>query len=239
MHLLDLTLDTPAENLALDEALLERAEAAAAPWQALRFWSPVAPCVVVGRSSCLAEEVRLAECRRRGVPVLRRSSGGAAIVAGPGCLMYALVLSVETDASLRSVDAAHRRVLAAMSRAIGRLASDVACQGISDLVQGVRKFSGNSVRLRRRALLYHGTLLVDFDLALISACLHDPPRQPEYRAGRSHVEFVTNLAVDPGRLKQAIAEAWSAETPLVDWPHDATARLAAEKYSQSWWNEQR
>ena len=46
--------------------------------------------VVVGRSSRLDEEVHLDACRAAGVPVLRRPSGGAAIVSGPGCLMYAL-----------------------------------------------------------------------------------------------------------------------------------------------------
>ena len=37
-------------------------------------------------------------CRTRGIPVLRRTSGGAAIVAGPGCLMYAVVLELRTRA---------------------------------------------------------------------------------------------------------------------------------------------
>src|SRR5688500_8323897 len=93
MKLLDLTLPSPAENLALDEALLDAAEADSTAEDVLRFWEPANYCVVVGRSSQVVVEVNLEACRRRGIPVVRRSSGGAAIVAGPGCLMYAVVLS--------------------------------------------------------------------------------------------------------------------------------------------------
>ena len=48
MKLLDLTLDSPAENLALDEALLEQAEADG-PQEVLRLWEPESPLVVMGR----------------------------------------------------------------------------------------------------------------------------------------------------------------------------------------------
>ena len=44
---MDLTLPSPAENLALDEALLEEAEATGRPTETLRFWEPARPMVVV------------------------------------------------------------------------------------------------------------------------------------------------------------------------------------------------
>lgn len=48
MRYLDLTLPTPAENLALDEALLEEAENAAKPLETLRFWEPPQNMAIVG-----------------------------------------------------------------------------------------------------------------------------------------------------------------------------------------------
>ena len=84
MTLLDLTLPTAAENLALDEALLDEAEASSAGCETLRLWEPKEPAVVIGRSSQAAIEVRLDACRELAVPVLRRASGGAAVVTGPG-----------------------------------------------------------------------------------------------------------------------------------------------------------
>ena len=82
MRYLDLTLPTAAENLALDEALLEEAEAAGGPTEMLRLWESPQPLVVVGRSSRIDAEVRVDACRASGIPILRRASGGAAIVAG-------------------------------------------------------------------------------------------------------------------------------------------------------------
>lgn len=238
MRYLDLTLPTPAANLALEEALLDAAEAAEGPSETLRFWELDRPTVVVGRSSRLAAEVDRHACRQLGVPVLRRVSGGAAVLAGPGCLMYSLVLSFAERPALRKVDAAHRFVLGTMAKALRPMAPEIRCQGISDLALGQRKCSGNSVRLKRDHLLYHGTLLYDFPLELIEQCLTMPPRQPEYRNGRSHEQFVTNLPVDAATIRQALVTAWQADEPYGDWPRQRTTELAAAKYNRAEWNEQ-
>ncbi len=120
MHLFDLTLPTPEENLALDEALLDEAEAAAEPHECLRLWEAPRPLVVVGRNSRLADEVNVEACRAAGVPILRRTSGGCAIVAGPGSLMYAVVLSYERRPELKMLDAAHAFVLETIAAALRR-----------------------------------------------------------------------------------------------------------------------
>ncbi len=239
MELLDLTLPSAAENLALDEALLEEAERRGQPTETLRLWEPTRPLVVVGRSSKIDGEVHADVCRELGAPILRRISGGAAVVAGPGCLMYAVVLSYELRPCLRMVDRAHRFVLGTLAAALEPLAPGVRCRGISDLAIGRRKFSGNSLRCRRDHLLYHGTLLYDFPLDLIDRLLAMPPRQPDYRDGRSHGAFVTNLPLDAPAIRRVMAAAWGAEEPLVDWPGRLTARLALEKYGRSQWNQGR
>ncbi len=236
MKLLDLTLATPAENLALDEALLEQAESAAEPLETLRLWEPAGTLVVVGRSSQVRGEVNVEACQADQVPILRRASGGAAIVAGRGCLMYAAVLSYELRPQLRSLDAAHRFALDTLTAAASRFAPGVARRGTSDLALADRKVSGNSVRCKRHYLLYHGTLLYDFPLAQISRYLAQPPRQPEYRQGRPHEAFVTNLPAGAAELRAALVEAWQADSQRDDWPQETTSQLAADKYSRPDWN---
>jgi lipoate-protein ligase A len=239
MRYLDLTLPSPAENLALDEALLDEAEAFGRPRETLRLWEPSVPMVVVGRSSRLDEEVHLETCRQRKIAVLRRSSGGAAIVTGPGCLMYAVVLSYQLRPRLRMIDEAHRFVLGKLVEALRPLAPEIRLRGTSDLAQAQRKFSGNSVRCKRDHFLYHGTLLYQFPLELIDACLAMPPREPDYRHGRNHHAFVANLPVSAAAIRRALITAWEANEPCPDWPRESTARLVAEKYSQRTWNEDR
>ena len=228
MRYLDLTLPTAAENLALDEALLEEAEAA--PAETLRLWESPQPLVVVGRSSRIDVEVRVDVCRASGIPILRRASGGAAVVTGPGCLMYALVLSYQLRPALRAVDRAHRFVLGTIGAALEPLVPDVQCRGTSDLAVGDRKFSGNSMRCKRSHLLYHGTLLYNFPLDLIGRCLATPPHQPEYRQGRAHESFVMNLALDAATLRRTMTAAWGAEERRSEWPALRTTQLAGEKY---------
>ncbi len=221
---------------ALDEALLEQAEATGKPTESLRLWEPQQLVVVVGRSSQVPVEVDMAACRADGVTILRRTSGGLAIVAGPGCLMYSLVLSYESRPHLRSLDTAHRFVLGTLIGALERFSTDIACQGTSDLALHSRKFSGNSVRCKRNHLLYHGTLLYNFPLAAISRYLAPPPRAPDYRRGRPHHTFVTNLPADAGGLRAALISAWQAGGPAADWPRAKVAELVVEKYSRDDWN---
>jgi lipoate-protein ligase A len=239
MFLFDLTLETPAENVALDEALLEQSEAGEETWECLRLWESPRPMVVVGRSSQASVEVDLDACRRREIAVVRRTSGGAAIVAARGCLMYALVLDYRSRPELRSLDVAHRFVLESTLAALRPLVPGIARRGTSDLAIGDLKFSGNSVRCKRNTLLYHGTILYAFDLSLIGELLPMPPRQPDYRHGRPHGAFVTNLPASRQAIREALIAGWQAEAATIDWPRERLRELVERRYANDEWNFQR
>jgi len=234
MYYLPLTLESPAENLALDEALLDAAEAGEIDSGVFRLWESQAPCVVLGRSSNVEVEVNLVACRQARVPVLRRSSGGGTILTGPGCLMYAVVLDFETYPQLQAIDVAHRFVLGQMASLLEPLVGGVQIAGISDLAikqaASTMKFSGNAMRRRRSHMLYHGTLLYDFDLDRICRCLASPTRTPTYRDDRQHAQFVTNLPVTQTALMETLARGWQANNPLPAWPQQRTADLVQTKY---------
>ena len=241
MRLLDLTLSTPEENLAIDEVLLnesERFEVGEAGNFAnvLRLWESPSPFVVIGRGSKRNIEANVSACEAAGVPILRRCSGGTAVVAGPGCLMYAVVLSYEEHPNLRSVDAAHQFVMTRMQRALLTLSPEVQYRGSCDLAIGDRKISGNSLRCKRRHFLYHGTVLFDFPLEQISSYLGTPPRMPDYRAERTHGNFLTNFAFSKDAIRQAIVTEWQADTQLEAWP-EAETMMLAQQYAKAEWNE--
>src|SRR5208282_1201590 len=107
MKLLDLTLPSPAENLACDEALLDAAEAGDGG-EMLRFWEPREHFVVVGYANKVAAEVNVAACERHGIPVLRRCSGGGTVVQLPGGLNYSLILRITEDGPTRNIAAANQ-----------------------------------------------------------------------------------------------------------------------------------
>jgi lipoate-protein ligase A len=258
MLLLDHSCATPAENLALDEALLEEAEnaqpagAGKPTGEVLRIWESATLAVVLGRGCRAADEVDLAACRRDRVPVLRRPSGGGTVLIGPGSLMYTLVLSCHQRPEFRSIDAAHRTVLGRHVAALRPWLTTVRAAGTSDLAfdsprpfdtsgqspTDARKFSGNSLRVRRDWILYHGTLLYDFPLDTLSRYLRPPPRQPDYRQHREHAAFVANVPIAASDLSRALVQAWQAEQPLRTLPLKRVARLVAEKYGRDDWNLQ-
>jgi len=232
------TCDTPEENLALDEALLDEAESAGEPREVLRFWEAQKPFAVLGRSSRIADEVFEATCRREGIPVLRRCSGGATVLAGPGCLMYAVVLNYDRRPELRPIDRAHRFVLQTIAAALRLRLPGVIHAGTSDLAIAGRKISGNSLRCKRSNFLYHGTLLYDFPLELIARCLRLPARQPDYRDGRDHERFLTNLPLARHELRTALIEAWQAEASTEPVPQHRVEQLVCETYSRVEWTRQ-
>ena len=236
MHLLPITLGSPQQNVALDEALLDAAEAGDGPDEMLRIWEPLEPLVVLGRTSRVDVEINRAVCSDRQIPVIRRVSGGATILTGPGCLMYAVVLSYQHRPQLRLIDQAHRFVLDQITAALEPLTDGVARQGTSDLAIDGRKFSGNSLRCKRTHMLYHGTLLYNFPLEQIQQCLGTPPRQPDYRDGRSHDEFVTNLPLTRATIESALIDQWQPSEQSTDWPSDRVEQLVAQQYSRDAWN---
>ncbi len=124
--------------------------------------------------------------------------------------------------------------------------SHVQLSGTSDLtLDGRMKFSGNSLRCCRTHLLYHGTLLYDFPLEIVERCLRTPPRQPEYREGRRHGEFVANIKMTRDDLRRAVIDGWSDELDESRTDHLAasvralTLSLTVEKYESEDWNRQR
>lgn len=226
--------DHVAEQLARDEAALLQAEAAGATSE-LRFWESPYFAVVLGAGGHVAHDVNAAACAEDGVPVLRRSSGGGTVLLGPGCLLFSLVLAIDQSPQLAQVRSSYCYILERIGRGIQSLGGDAHCAGMSDMAIAGRKFSGNAQQRKRRMFLHHGTLLHDFDLTIVSRYLRDPVRQPEYRAGRPHDAFLTNLAASRDDIERAIRDAWR---PIGDFsPPDLTLieRLMAEKYTRDEW----
>jgi len=237
---LEVPLDSVEEQLALDEALLEEAHEGEAAAPVVRAWMAREPVVVVGSSSRVEEEVDLGACRQAGIRVVRRPSGGLTVVLGPGCLMWSVV--EPHPAGAPPIERIHTRMLDPLAAALSRAVASpggVVRRGSSDLViddaGGERKVSGNAVRVRRHGVLYHGTLLDDFDIGLVERILHHPPREPDYRARRPHREFLANLGLGIRALQAALQEAFATTRVRTAWPEDRVARLVAERYASPAW----
>ncbi len=228
------------EVLAWEEAVLHAVEADPTA-AALLLWEAAAPAIVVGRSNVVDREVDVAACGTDGVQIYRRSSGGGAVVLGPGCLCYALALPITPADRAAGIPAVTRAVMGRLAVALQPLSTEpVAVQGISDLTIGGRKCSGNSQRWLRQALLHHGTLLYDADVSRIARWLRFPSQQPDYRADRPHAAFIRTFPATRGALETALATSLAAVAS--GWGASEVSRvplLMAERYARDDWHRQR
>jgi len=236
MWSVDLTLPTPQQNLACDEALVDWCEQGHDE-EILRFWESPEYFVVLGYSGRAAAEVNLSACRRDGFPVLRRCSGGGAVVQGPGCLNYSLILRIADRAPLKGITETNNFIMRRHKEALEPvLGAGVAIQGFTDLALGLRKFSGNAQHRKRRFVLFHGTLLLDFDIPRMDELLPLPSRQPAYRQNRPHRDFLVNLEAPASVIKEVLKKSWNVTGALEKIPLEKIDDLVESRYGRKEWN---
>lgn len=234
MKYLDLTLATPAENLAFDEALLDWCEETGGD-EILRVWESPEYFVVVGYANKVDIEVNREKCLEKNVPIFRRCSGGGTVVQGPGCLNYSLVLKFSDNLSLQTIPQANRFIMERHRDLLRTyLGKSVEVQGHTDLAISGIKFSGNAQRRKKNFLLFHGTLLLQFNIPLITELLKMPSKQPDYRGNREHREFLTNLGCPETEMKSLLRQGWNASEEFFSLPDFST--LLKEKYARNEWN---
>jgi len=172
----------------LDEALLDatRADGRAR----VLVTRPQSTAVILGRSSRPEVEVHTAHCAADGVSLYRRRGGGCSVVLDPGNVVVSVTVTAE---GLRLADH-FARLSAWLVDGLAR--SDVPHvirRDVSDLCLGDRKIAGACMYRARNLLLYTVSLLVEPDLDLLDRYLRHPPREPAYRQGRAHRDFVTTI----------------------------------------------
>lgn len=147
--------------------------------------------VIAGRGSRLNTEIVLSRCRADNIPIYRRSGGGCAVFLDPGNLVVSLVMPAKGRPRIRKLfDQCNQWLISGLTQSgIKGIYQD----GISDLVRENRKIGGTSLYCNRDITYYSASILVNPDLKNIMRYIHHPPREPGYRQGRSHLDFVTSL----------------------------------------------
>jgi len=174
-------------------------------------YEPQEISVVLGRGS-KEEEIKIDVCRQDGIALWRRRGGGGAVVLTPGMLIITVLL--REDGKACPFDWLHA-LGKEWCHVLGNLGiKGASVKGYGDVCLGDRKILGASIYNRRDVLLYQASLLVNCPLEFIPRYLNHPPREPDYRRGRAHLDFVTSLEragynVSPSLLKEAFASWWN------------------------------
>lgn len=176
----------------------------------LRFWEQPDYCVILGKSRKAAIDVHLDRCEQDGIAICRRESGGGTVITGPGCLCYTLVFPVSQNTALFDIGHTNRYVMSRHQKALQEmLGKRIEIQGITDLTIDGKKFSGNAQKRKSKAVLFHGTFLLNFDFGKITDYLRIPPDTPEYRQNKPHIQFLTNINIQREMLIDMITQSWN------------------------------
>ena len=170
-RLLDTAPMSAADNMALDSALLELKARGETPntLHLLRF-APRA--VLVGFHQCVASEVHRDYCRRHGIDINRRITGGGAILMDPNQLGWEMYCDKAVFDVTVPTPALYKRLCQAVIVALSELGVAAAFRPRNDIEVDGRKISGTSGTDEGPAFLFHGTILVDFDVETMLASLN-------------------------------------------------------------------
>ena len=225
-RIVDTGLRRAAENIALNRALLEARQANEAP-PTLRFLRFM-PSALLGFHQSAEQELNLDYCQAQGITVQRRITGGGAIYFDETQLGWELYLH-KRDLECVDMQAISRRICTAAARGIQALGVDAQYRPRNDIEVDGRKISGTGGAFDGDALLFQGTLLIQFDVEKMLRVLRIPAEKLSDKAIASARERVANLAdllgVAPALadVQAQLANAFAQEFDVAFTPGTLTA----------------
>ncbi len=206
---------TAAFGLAADEALAQRVGAGESV-PTLRLYTYQSHCALVGRFQNVENEVRLRYCNENGIPVNRRPTGGGAIIMGADQLGVALTIPGSGGDSYSHA----RELMSTFSEGLVNGLNQVGVQASfrrkNDIEVNGKKLVGLGIyRTPTGGLLFHASLLVDLDIALMLSVLNTPfeklsDKEIATVAGRiTTVRREMNSRIELDHVRKAIARGFS------------------------------
>lgn len=154
-------------------------------------WQPEFSCVVIGRGSNVDQEINIENIAADNLPVYQRPSGGCAVILTPEMLVVSFGLRAERQLSSKDY---FRRFNELIIRALERQGvTSLSYRGTSDIALDEQKIAGTALYRNRERIFFHAVINLADNTELMERYLKLPPRMPDYRAGRSHHDFVTSL----------------------------------------------
>jgi lipoic acid synthetase/lipoate-protein ligase A len=122
------------------------------------FMWQVEPSVIFGRNQLIENEVNLDFCKKHGIQMYRRKSGGGCVYADKRNVMFSYITSEE------QVGFTFNRYINMVVTVLQRLGVDASASGRNDVMIGDRKVSGNAFYHLPGCSIVHGTMLYDTDM---------------------------------------------------------------------------
>jgi len=172
------------------------------------LWLPDKIYLVLGQSNKAEESLYADRVLADKIPVYKRPSGGESVILTPNTLVISVRLLAE---KLENPQVSFKKINNLIINGLSGLGvKDVGYRGISDICIGEKKILGSSIYRKKNLVFYHAVLNISEDIELIGKYLKHPRKEPDYRMGRDHGEFVTSLLAQGYKLTHQEIK-WSVE----------------------------
>lgn len=200
-RVIDTGLRPAAQNIALNRALLESRQAEEIP-STLRFLR-FTPSALLGYHQSAEQELNLDYCREHGITVQRRITGGEAIYFDDTQMGWELYLH-KRDLGTADMQLITQRICHAAATAFSALGIDARFRPRNDIEVDGRKIAGTGGAFDGDALMFQGTLLVEFDVEKMLRVLRIPAEKLSDKAIASARERVASLKDLLGRKPDVV-----------------------------------
>ncbi|HEU0293193.1 MAG TPA: lipoate protein ligase C-terminal domain-containing protein [Anaerolineales bacterium] len=235
-------------GLAADDVLAQRAGLNLSQ-PTLRLYTYQSYCALVGRFQNMENEIRVEYCRKNGITINRRPTGGGAIIMGVDQLGVALTLHGRDDDSYSRAREMMGDFSEGLVRGLNQLRVEARFRRKNDIEVNGKKLVGLGIyRAPSGGLLFHASLLVDLDIELMLNVLKTPfekisDKEIDTVAGRIttvHRETESRITVD--EVRRVIAAGFVSAFDVNLIPFDFTfdereeiGKLEQQKYlSEDW-----
>ena len=171
--------------------------------EGINILAPAEPYVCIGYHQDLEQEVDVAYCQERGIPIFRREVGGGAVFLDGNQVFYQIILHKDNPLARGDKATLYERMLTPVAQAYGALGVPSRYRPINDVVtEEGRKISGTGAATMGDYLVLVGNLIADFDYETMSRVLLVPDEKYRDKVFRSMRENLTTLKRETGRELQ-------------------------------------
>ncbi|PLX09973.1 MAG: hypothetical protein C0594_05555 [Marinilabiliales bacterium] len=158
------------------------------------FWIPDKKYLILGQSNKPEDSLFEEKVNEDNLTVYKRPSGGEAVILTKNTLVISIVFTAENFENPGKYFSIANGFIMNALRKLG--ISNIGQKGISDITIGNKKILGSSIYRRKDKIFYHAVLNVSESISQIAYYLKHPKKEPDYRKGRNHQEFVTSIRAE-------------------------------------------
>jgi len=237
-------------NMSIDESvMIHVAQNKSPPTIRLYGWRP--PAVSIGYFQGLEEEIDLNMCKELGVDYIRRITGGGAVFHDSE-VTYSFAIHEMNSLIPKNVLDSYKVICSGIIEGLKDLEIEANFVPLNDILVNGKKISGSAQTRRNHAILQHGTVLMDTDVAKMFSILKVPSEKLKDKLISDVKERVTSIKQVLSKdvrfedVCSALAGGFErsldielALSELSETEMSLASEIKRDRYSNSDWNHRR